>query len=60
MEQFYYVKWNNLKYRKLVVDFEGNNGAKDEVLCIFFVHVLSVVFASDILTWVLSIYCGLS
>lgn len=28
MEQFYYVKWSNLMFWKLVVDFEGNNGAK--------------------------------
>ena len=28
MEQFYSVKWSNLMFQKLVVDFEGNNGAK--------------------------------
>lgn len=49
MERFYYVKWSNLKFQNLVVDFEGNNSAKYVVLCIFFGHVLCVVFASDIL-----------
>lgn len=28
MEQFCYVKWSNLVFQKLVVDFEANNGAK--------------------------------
>lgn len=45
MELFYYVKWSNVMFWKLVVDFEGNNGAKWRV------------FLSSFCAWFLSFVC---
>lgn len=47
MEQFYYVKWSNLMFQKLEVDFEGNNGAKWQG----FMHNFHACFLSCICFW---------